>query len=165
MFWVEATKYQVLPLDASALTRFIAAAAQHRRPGATSSPTPSRSSACRSATAPSILNRSFTITAEIEVPQGGGNGMLVTAAGVSADGASICSRASRCSSTTCWTSRGRGSRAAAALTPGKHTVEFAFKSDGPGLGKSVGDEAQSRSNPGDCGRKASRGPVGAKVLD
>ncbi len=31
LFWTEATKYQVLPLDASALTRFIAAAAEHRR--------------------------------------------------------------------------------------------------------------------------------------
>ena len=34
MFWVEANKYQVLPLDASALTRFVASAAKHRgRPG------------------------------------------------------------------------------------------------------------------------------------
>jgi hypothetical protein len=32
-------------------------------------------------TAPSILNKSFTITADIEVPAGGGDGMLVTAGG------------------------------------------------------------------------------------
>ena len=30
LFWVEAAKYQVLPLDASALTRFIPAPSQHR---------------------------------------------------------------------------------------------------------------------------------------
>jgi arylsulfatase len=30
---------------------------------------------------PNILNKSFTITAEIEVPQGGGDGMLVTTGG------------------------------------------------------------------------------------
>ena len=32
-------------------------------------------------TAPSILNKSFTITADVEVPAGGGDGMLVTAGG------------------------------------------------------------------------------------
>ena len=31
--------------------------------------------------APNILNRSFTITAEVEVPQGGGDGMMVTTGG------------------------------------------------------------------------------------
>ena len=31
--------------------------------------------------APSILNRSYRITADIEVPQGGANGMLVTQGG------------------------------------------------------------------------------------
>ena len=31
--------------------------------------------------APSILNRSYTITAEVEVPQGGGDGMIVTEGG------------------------------------------------------------------------------------
>src|SRR5713226_6236310 len=31
--------------------------------------------------APSIIGRSFTITAEVEVAQGGGNGMLVTEGG------------------------------------------------------------------------------------
>ena len=31
----------------------------------------------------SILNRSFTITAEVDVPQGGGEGMIVTAGGES----------------------------------------------------------------------------------
>ena len=47
MFWVEAAKYQVLPLDASALTRFIAprpSIVAGRRP---SSPTRSALSACR----------------------------------------------------------------------------------------------------------------------
>ncbi len=33
------------------------------------------------AVAPSILNRSYRITAEIEVPQGGANGVLVTQGG------------------------------------------------------------------------------------
>ena len=80
LFWVEAAKYQVLPLDASALTRFIL-------------PRPSIVAGRDEftytkpivgvplGTAPSILNKSFTITADIEVPAGGGDGMLVTAGG------------------------------------------------------------------------------------
>jgi len=31
--------------------------------------------------APSILNRSYTVTAEVEVPQGGGDGMIATLGG------------------------------------------------------------------------------------
>ena len=80
LFWVEAAKYQVLPLDASALTRFIL-------------PRPSIVAGRDEftytkpivgvplGTAPSVLNKSFTITADIEVPAGGGSGMLVTQGG------------------------------------------------------------------------------------
>ncbi len=80
LFWVEAAKYQVLPLDASALTRFIL-------------PRPSIVAGRNEftytkpivgvplGTAPSVFNKSFTITADIDVPAGGGDGMLVTAGG------------------------------------------------------------------------------------
>ena len=80
LFWVEAAKYQVLPLDASALTRFIL-------------PRPSIVAGRDEftytkpivgvplGTAPSVLNKSFTIIADIEVPDGGGNGMLATQGG------------------------------------------------------------------------------------
>ena len=51
--------------------------------------------------------------------------------------ASICSRASRSSSTTCSISNASAGKAqdAAALKPGKHTIVFDFKYDGPGFGK------------------------------
>ncbi len=81
LFWVEAAKYHVLPLDASALTRFIL-------------PRPSIVAGRNEftytkpivgvplGTAPSVLNKSFTIAANVDVPDGGGgNGMLVTAGG------------------------------------------------------------------------------------
>ena len=56
---------------------------------------------------------------------------------------STSSRASRSSSTTCSTSSGRAGKAAWAardwlgesLTPGKHTIVFDFKYDGPGIAK------------------------------
>ena len=37
--------------------------------------------ACRTARAPSILNKSYTITAEVEIPEGGAEGMIVTEGG------------------------------------------------------------------------------------
>ena len=41
------------------------------------------------AAAPNILNKSYTITAEVEIPEGGAEGMIVTEAGASA--ATACS--------------------------------------------------------------------------
>ena len=78
LFLVEAAKYNVFPLDNSIFD------ALHRRrgrappPGGTSSPTPGEMSGMPDSDAPSILNQSYTITAEVEVPQGGGGeGMAV----------------------------------------------------------------------------------------
>ena len=49
---------------------------------------------------PLLLNSSYTITADIEVPAGGAEGMILTSGGRSPATASTCSRASRCSSGT-----------------------------------------------------------------
>jgi arylsulfatase len=80
LFWIEAAKYQVLPLDASALTRFIAP-----RPsivaGRTESTYTRPITGIPLGTAPSTLNKSFSIKAEIDVPEGGGEGMLMTQGG------------------------------------------------------------------------------------
>ena len=85
--------------------------------------------------APSILNRSFTITAEVDVPEGGGDGMIVTEGGW-------------CGGYGLYLLKGKpvfdlqfarafaaslGRRAAAAA--GKHTIVFDFKYDGPGIAK------------------------------
>jgi Sulfatase len=134
LFWVEAARYQVLPLDASALTRFILP-----RPsivaGRDEFTYTKPIAGIPQGTAPSILNKSFAITADIEVPADGGNGMLVTAGG-------------RFGGWGLYLLKGKPvfvydlldlarPRVAApeALAPGKHMVEFAFKYDGPGLAK------------------------------
>jgi Sulfatase len=133
-FWVEAAKYHVLPLDASALTRFMAP-----RPsivaGRTEFTYNTPISGVPLATAPSILNKSFAITADVEVPAGGGNGMLVTAGG-------------RFGGWGFYLLKGKPVfvydlldllrpkiEAGAPLKPGRHTIEFAFAYDGPGIGK------------------------------
>src|SRR5258708_32447708 len=77
VFLQEAGKYNVLPLDSSTNQRVVTP-----RPSATAGQTVFTYSGVFAgiplANAPSIIGRSFTITAEVEVPQSGGNGMLVT---------------------------------------------------------------------------------------
>jgi arylsulfatase A-like enzyme len=84
LWWVEAAKYDVLPLDGRVSERFNSEAmgrpsliAGRKKmeyfPGVVALP---------DAASPPMLNKSWTITADIEVPQGGGNGMIVTHGGL-----------------------------------------------------------------------------------
>jgi hypothetical protein len=76
-FWQEASKYQVLPLDASAAARFVAP-----RPSLAAGNTQFTWSGPVTGTpngdAPSILNSSLTYKADVDVPNGGAEGMIVT---------------------------------------------------------------------------------------
>ena len=131
---MEAAKYQVLPLDASALTRFIL-------------PRPSIVAGRDEftytkpivgvplGTAPSILNKSFTITADVEVPSGGGNGMLVTAGGRFGGWGFYLLKGKPVFVYNLLDLARPRVEGSAALSPGRHTVEFEFKYDGQGLGK------------------------------
>jgi hypothetical protein len=80
LFLVEATKYNVFPLDNSVLPHLLAA-----RPSATAGRTvftySGELAGLPDSDAPSILNKSYPITAEVEVAQGGGEGMIVTLGG------------------------------------------------------------------------------------
>jgi arylsulfatase len=85
--------------------------------------------------APSLLNRSYTITAEIEVPKGGVQGMLITDGGRFA-GYGFYLLKGRPVFT--WNLVGLERvkwQGKDALSPGKHTLVFDWKYDGPGLGK------------------------------
>jgi hypothetical protein len=89
LFMVEATKYNVSPLDNSVLARVVTP-----RPSATAGQNVFTYSSVMSglphSDAPSILNRSYTITADVEIPEsrplglsagGTAEGMLVTMGG------------------------------------------------------------------------------------
>ena len=80
LFLVEATKNQVFPLDNDFLKRALTP-----RPSYTAGRTLFTYSGELSGTptsdSPSTLNKSYTITAEVEIPQGGGDGMVVTDGG------------------------------------------------------------------------------------
>jgi len=80
LFWEEAAKYQVMPLDATFATRIVTP-----RPslatGRTSFTWSGEITGTPNGDAPSILDSSFHYTAEVEIPQGGAQGMIVTQGG------------------------------------------------------------------------------------
>jgi arylsulfatase len=131
LFIMQATQNQVFPLDNSTLTRMIAS-----RPGPAAGRTQfvyTGPSCCTQANAaPGILNRSYRITAEIEVPQGGANGMLVTQGGRFA-GWGFYLREGRPVFTINLANMQREKwEAPAALPAGRHTIAFDFALDPQG---------------------------------
>ena len=80
VFYAEAKKNDVLPLDNSSLTRWNAP-----KPNLTGGRKVFTYSGVLTGVpnsgAPSILNKSYTITAEVEIPAGGAEGMIVTDGG------------------------------------------------------------------------------------
>ena len=82
LWWVEAAKYNVLPLDwrgSRAAERRSSWAVPASAATARRSPTTPVSSGCPMTPRPAILNKSWTITADIEVPEDGAKGMIVDA--------------------------------------------------------------------------------------
>jgi arylsulfatase len=144
LFYSEAKKYNVLPLDNSTLARW-----NTPRPSLTAGRTEFSYSGeligTPASAAPSILNKSYTITAEVEIPEGGAEGMIVTEGGRFGGYGLFLSKAPVGGPLGV----GRGKVVflynlldlkrtiweGPELKPGKHTVVFDFKSDGPGLGK------------------------------
>ena len=136
---VEATKHQVFPLDDAVLTRFLAPKPNYNAERTVFTYTGELSNVLLSAAgnAPSLLNRSYTITAEVEVPAGGAEGMLVTDGGrfggygfYLLKGKPIFTWELNLPDVQRVKWQGKD-----ALTPGKHTLEFDWKYDGPGMGK------------------------------
>jgi arylsulfatase len=116
LFYAEAKKFDVLPLDNTSLLRW-------NTPRLTSRWTQvftysGELISTPNSGAPSILNKSYTITAEVTIPEGGAEGMIVTDGGrfggyglFLSKGELASAGASRCSFTTCSTSsarRGKG---------------------------------------------------------
>jgi len=80
LFYSEAKKYGVLPLDNTTLARWNGA-----KPNLTAGRTDfsyvGKLSGVPNSGAPSIINKSYTITAELTIPKGGAQGMIVTDGG------------------------------------------------------------------------------------
>jgi arylsulfatase A-like enzyme len=142
LFLTEAAKYQVLPLDNSILPRIVTP-----RPSATAGRTvftySGENAGIPDNNAPSILNKDYTITAEVTVPQGGAEGMIATLGGRFGGYALYLLKGKPVFVYNLldleryrWEG-GIGTRDlfSDALKPGKHTIVFDFKYNGPGPGK------------------------------
>jgi len=133
MFVAEANKYQVFPMDASVAARIVAP-----RPNITSGRTEFVYTrpmvGLPQGDSPLLLNTSYTITAQIEVPQGGAEGMILTSGGRFA-GYGFYLLQGR--PVFLWNLAGLSRirwQGPDALPPGRHTVEFDFRYDGLGVG-------------------------------
>ena len=134
LFLVEATKYNVLPLDNSILPRIITP-----RPSATAGRTvftySGEMSGLPPGDAPSILNRSYSITADVDIPQGGGEGMLATLGGrFGGYGLYLLKGKPVFTYNLVDLERFRW-EGKDSLPAGKHSIVFEFTYDGPGPGK------------------------------
>ena len=133
MFLEEAKKYQVLPLNASVAAR-VAAPRPSLTAGLNELVYTRPMTGVPQGDAPYLLNTSYTITADITVPEGGAEGMIVTSGGRFAgwgfyllDGKPVFNWNLLNLEWVRW-------EGPDALTPGQHTVEFDFEYDGLGLG-------------------------------
>src|SRR3984957_5699669 len=135
LFWIEAAKYNVLPLDNSKLERMNV----DNRPSLTRGrneftfyPGMNR---IPEGTAPSILNKSFRVTANVTIPAGGAEGVIVTQGGrfngwglYLLDGKPVFHY--NLVGVQRYNVAGPDK-----LSPGAHTVVVDFKYDGGGVGK------------------------------
>jgi len=134
VFDQEAKKYNVLPLDNSQFLRAITP-----RPSAIAGKTVFTYSGVMpgipSNSAPSILNRSYKITAEIEVPQGGGDGMIVTEGGLFGGYGLYLLKGKPVFNYNFLMLAQFRCEGQQPLAAGKHTIVFNFTIDGPGVAK------------------------------
>jgi len=133
IFWAEAGKYQVLPLDASVASRMITP-----RPSITAGRNVFTWTLPLTGTpngdAPSILNASYNFKAEVEIPRGGAEGMLITQGGRFGGYGFYVLKGKPVFTWNLVDLKRIRWEGAQALTPGKHTLEFDFKYDGLGMG-------------------------------
>jgi arylsulfatase A-like enzyme len=142
LFLKEAAKYNVLPLDNTAFSRLLTP-----RPSAVAGKTvftyTGENAGIPLGNAPEILNKDYTITADLTIPEGGAEGMIATLGG-------------RFGGYALYLLNGKpvfvynlldlkryrweggvlsDDLLGASIKPGKHTLVFDFKYDGPGPGK------------------------------
>ena len=133
IFWAEANKYQVLPLDSSVATRLVTP-----RPSITAGRNVFTWTLPLTGTpngdAPSILNASYNFEAEVGIPQGGAEGMLITQGGRFGGYGFYVFKGKPVFTWNMVGLKRLRWEGAQALTPGKHTLEFDFKYDGMGIG-------------------------------
>ena len=144
----EFAKYQVLPLDASVATRLVAP-----RPSLVGRPkglhllrrTDDRHPVFDRA---EPLNTSYTITAEIDVPQGGGEGVIVNQGGRFGGYGLYLLKGKPVFTWNLLDLKRVKWEGPDALTPGKHTIVYDFKYDGLGFATLAFNNMSGLGRPG-----------------
>ncbi len=133
MFIKEGKKYQVFPMDASVAARIVAP-----RPNITAGRTEFVYTrpmvGLPQGDSPMILDASYTFTADIEVPEGGAEGMIVTSGGRFGGYGFYLLKGKPVFLWNLADLKRIKWEGPDALTPGKHTLVFDFKYDGLGVG-------------------------------
>jgi arylsulfatase len=144
----EFAKYQVLPLDASVATRLAAprpSLAAGRNVFTYSGDT---ITGIPIAAAPSLLGTSFTITANVDVPQAGAEGVIVTEGGRFGGFGFYLLKGKPVFTWNLLDLKRVKWQSPEALTPGKHTLEYDFKYDGLGFATLAFNSVSGLGRPG-----------------
>ncbi|WP_395665482.1 arylsulfatase [Methylocella sp.] len=133
LMFAEFAKYQVLPLDASVATRLVAP-----RPDMTGGRLVYDYSGVQvtgipHGGAPQVLNSSYTITAEIDVPQAGAEGVILTEGGRFGGFGLYLLKGKPVFTWNLLDLKRVKWQGPEALSPGKHTLVYDFKYDGLGF--------------------------------
>lgn len=137
LWWAEASKYSVLPIDWRGTIRFNAEAMGRPNPAGkrTKAVYYEGLTALPGAACLPMLNKSWTITAEVDLPDDKANGMIVTQGG-SEGGYGLYLREGKPVFVYNFLGAERPTfTGEAALPAGKTTIEVAFAYDGGGMGK------------------------------
>ena len=164
MFVAEAKKYQVFPLDASVGARMIAP-----RPNITAGRKEfvytRPMTGLPQGDSPLLLNTSYTITADIDVPQGGAEGMILTSGGRFAGYGLYLLKGKPVFLWNMIDLERIKWEGADALSPGRHTVEFDFKYDGIGIGTLEYNNFSGVGRPGTGTLKVDGKEVATKKME
>jgi arylsulfatase A-like enzyme len=147
LFIAEANKYQVFPLDASVAARLVAP-----RPNITAGRTEFTythpMTGLPQGDSPLLLNTSYTITADIEVPEGGAEGMILTSGGRFGGYGFYLLKGKPVFLWNLIDLKRMKWEAPDELTAGRHTIEFDFKYDGLGVGTLAYNNMSGVGRPG-----------------
>jgi arylsulfatase A-like enzyme len=135
LFYAEAARYNVLPLDHSRIPRMDVSIRPSLTRGRTDFTYYGSIARIPEGAAPDVKNKSFRITADVVMPKHGGQGVLVTQGGLSAGYALMLENGKPVFHYNVANVAHYNIASRKSLAPGKHTVVFDFKYAGGGIGK------------------------------
>ncbi len=135
LFYAEAAKYNVLPLDAQRIPRMDVSIRPSLTRGRSEFTYLGPMARIPEGAAPDLKNKSFRITADVVLPKGGEQGVIVTHGGLSAGYALVFEGGKPVFHYNMANLAHYDVAAKDPLAPGRHSVVFDFKYDGGGLGK------------------------------